>query len=601
MRKHKILITLAFCATVAIMPTHAQLSKITGGLLGSDKEELAEIKEEGKTRSDSQTIAELKEQIEQLKLNEIGYIFELEKTRNVLASDSLREKRQKEIIDSMKQINKGMPLVIEGDTIHYFYTSKGGVSISDRIINTEHNIRVLGKKRNVNPDSIYLYKLEGGKQIEIMYANKVITSVLKDDALWMDMTIDSLAKIERAAIVDAVKILQKRNSILQILKRIGLFVLVVIMQSVFIYITNWAHKKAKFKIGRYAQNKIKPIAIKGYELLTVKRLTQFIMFVFSILRYLIILIQLIITIPILFSIFPQTKSFAMTLFGYIFLPLKSIFLSVINYIPNLFTIIIIYYLVKYMIKGIKFLASEIETERLKIPGFYPDWAMPTFNIIRFLLYAFMIAMIYPYLPGSSSGVFQGISVFVGIIVSLGSSAAIGNIVAGLVITYMRPYKVGDKIKLNDTVGNVIEKTLFVTRLKTSQNEVITIPNSAILSSQTTNFSLSARDYGLIVHSNVAIGYEVPWQTAHEILIKAAKATKGIIEDKDPFVLDLGLEDYYNNYQINVYIDDANKAANIITQLNSNIQDIFLQEGIEIESPLLISERKELPRYKKKDE
>jgi small-conductance mechanosensitive channel len=291
----------------------------------------------------------------------------------------------------------------------------------------------------------------------------------------------------------------------------------------------------------------------------------------------------------------------MTLFGYILTPLKSIFASVIGYIPNLFTIIIIYYLIKFLIRGVKFLASEIEGERLKIPGFYPDWAMPTFNIVRFLLIAFMIAMIYPYLPGSSSGVFQGVSVFVGLIVSLGSGSAIGNIIAGLVITYMRPFRIGDRIKLGEVIGDVIEKTPFVTRLKTPRNEIITMPNSSILSSQVTNLTLSASDYGLIVHANVAVGYEVPWQVAHELLIKAAKATENTIKEREPFVFDLGLEDYYNTYQINVYIDDANKMLKVITDLNSNIQNMFLAEGIDLESPILISERGQSPKYKKKEE
>lgn len=291
----------------------------------------------------------------------------------------------------------------------------------------------------------------------------------------------------------------------------------------------------------------------------------------------------------------------MTLFGYILTPLKSIFASVIGYIPNLFTIIIIYYLIKFLIRGVKFLASEIEGERLKIPGFYPDWAMPTFNIIRFLLIAFMIAMIYPYLPGSSSGVFQGVSVFVGLIISLGSGSAIGNIIAGLVITYMRPFRIGDRVKLGDVIGDVTEKTPFVTRIKTPLNEIITVPNSTILSSQVTNLSLSASDYGLIVHTKITIGYEVPWQVAHEVLMKAAKATEGTMKDKEPFVFETGLDDYYNTYQVFVYIDDARKAPGVITNLNASIQDMLFQEGIDIESPILISERKQSPRYKKKEE
>ena len=122
---------------------------------------------------------------------------------------------------------------------------------------------------------------------------------------------------------------------------------------------------------------------------------------------------------------------------------------------------------------------------------------------------------------------------------------------------MRPFRIGDRIKLGEVIGDVIEKTPFVTRLKTPRNEIITMPNSSILSSQVTNLTLSASDYGLIVHANVAVGYEVPWQVAHELLIKAAKATENTIK-REPFVFDLGLEDYYNTYQINVYIDDANK-------------------------------------------
>jgi small-conductance mechanosensitive channel len=181
---------------------------------------------------------------------------------------------------------------------------------------------------------------------------------------------------------------------------------------------------------------------------------------------------------------------------------------------------------------------------------------------------------------------------VGLIVSLGSGSAISNILAGLIMTYMRSFKAGDFIKLNETEGTVIEKTSFVTRIKTIKNEIVTIPNSFVLSSPTVNYSASALDYGLIIHTKVAIGYEVPWQKAHECLIKAARKTKGVLPDREPFVLDLGLEDYYNHYEINAYILDADHIPLIITELNSNILTVLTEEGIELESPLLMSQRKE---------
>lgn len=158
--------------------------------------------------------------------------------------------------------------------------------------------------------------------------------------------------------------------------------------------------------------------------------------------------------------------------------------------------------------------------------------MPTFHIVRFLLYAFMIAMIYPYLPGSQSGVFQGISVFVGLIVSLGSSTVIGNIIAGLVITYMRPFKMGDRIKLNDTTGDIIEKTPLVTRIRTPKNEVVTVPNSFIMSSHTVNYSTSAREYGLIIHRRYPSVMMFRRQV-NQILIDAALNTPGVVDDPRP--------------------------------------------------------------------
>ena len=355
-------------------------------------------------------------------------------------------------------------------------------------------------------------------------------------------------------------------------------------------LTTWLFNKLKVRIQRLKDTKLRPISIQDYELLDTQKQVNLLVFLASLLRYAVMLLQLILTVPLLFAIFPQTKDLAYKLFSYIWDPIKSIFLGIVEYIPNLFTIFVIWLAVKYLVRLVRYLASEIQSERLKIGGFYADWAMPTFHIVRFLLYAFMIAMIYPYLPGSKSGVFQGISVFVGLIVSLGSSTVIGNIIAGLVITYMRPFKLGDRIKLNDTTGNVIEKTPLVTRIRTPKNEVVTIPNSFIMSSHTVNFSQSARDYGLIIHSEVSVGYDIPWRKTHQLLVEAALNTPGVVDDPRPFVLETSLQDYYPVYQVNAYIKDANQLAQVYSDLHQNIQDRFNEEGIEIMSPHYIATR-----------
>lgn len=367
-------------------------------------------------------------------------------------------------------------------------------------------------------------------------------------------------------------------------KHILYFVLVLLGQFLLFRLSSWLYKKLKNRIQQLKDTKLKPISIQNYEILDTQKQVSLLIFLANILRYLLLFILLVLTIPILFSIFPQTKELAYKIAYYIWNPVKDILEGILGYIPNLFTIIVICLVIKYVIKGIRYLATEIDAGRLKINGFYSDWAMPTYHIIRFLLYAFMIAMIYPYLPGANSGVFQGVSVFVGLIVSLGSSTVIGNIIAGFVITYMRAFKQGDRIKLNDTVGNVIEKTAFVTRLRTIKNEIVTIPNSFIMSSQTVNYTSSARTYGLIIHSEVTIGYDAPWRKVHQLLIDAAKATPGVMPEPAPFVLETALSDFYPVYQINAYIQEANNMTTIYSALHQNIQDYFDKAGIEIMSP-----------------
>jgi small-conductance mechanosensitive channel len=239
---------------------------------------------------------------------------------------------------------------------------------------------------------------------------------------------------------------------------------------------------------------------------------------------------------------------------------------------------------KYFIKLVKYIFSEIEAEKLKLSGFHADWAMPTYSIVKFILYAFMFVLIFPFLPGSDSNIFKGVSVFLGVLFSLGSTSAIANVVAGLVITYMRPFKIGDRIKIGDVTGDVIEKSLLVTRLKTPKNEEITIPNSAILSGNTTNYSTMARNEGLIVHTTVTIGYDVPWKNMYQALLNAADRTELILKEPKPFVLQTSLDDFYVAYQINGYTRNANLQARIYSSLHQHIQDCCNELGIEILSP-----------------
>ena len=578
MRKNRL-----FCLFISLVFTigaSAQLVEKVREFLGDDT-----LKTHSAIRSDSDSanIADMKRELEAARLNEANMRMEMEQLKlQAYAADSVKLAQQKLRIDSLRKFTQGVPVVVEGDTLFYIYAKRGGHTPQQRAVMNATAITELGKRFNLQPDSLYLESSD--IVTDLMYGDKVLASFTDQDGLWEGRTRDQLAADKRHIVVDKLKDMKKEHSLWQLGKRILFFVLVLVGQYLLFWATTWLFKKLKIRIQRLKDTKLKPISIQDYELLDTQKQVNLLIFLANILRYAFMLLQLVLTVPLLFSIFPQTEKLAYQIFSYIWNPVKSIFGGVIDYIPNLFTIFVICLAVKYLVRLVHYLATEVQSDRLKLNGFYPDWAMSTFHIIRFLLYAFMIAMIYPYLPGSDSGVFQGISVFVGLIVSLGSSTVIGNIIAGLVITYMRPFKLGDRIKLNDTTGNVIEKTPLVTRIRTPKNELVTIPNSFIMSSHTVNYSASARTYGLIIHAEVSIGYDVPWRKVHSLLLKAAQATQGVAADPEPFVLETELQDWYPVYQINAYITEADQLAQIYSNLYQSIQDVFAEADVEIMSP-----------------
>ncbi|MCL2193910.1 MAG: mechanosensitive ion channel family protein [Treponema sp.] len=368
--------------------------------------------------------------------------------------------------------------------------------------------------------------------------------------------------------------------------RLGITLVIVAGQALLIWLI-WA-KFFKFlsnKIAESCKGRIKPFRIHKLKLLNPSQVINLIRIGLNALKYLVTALQLYITLPLVFSMFSATRHIAARLFGYILNPLHNILFGTIGYIPNLITIVIIATVTRYVLKGLKFFVVQIENGKLVIPNFYADWAKPTYKILQVLLWAFTVAIAYPYLPGSDSRVFQGVSVFVGIVFSLGSSSAIGNLVAGLVVTYMRPFKIGDRIKINDTVGFVVEKHMMVVRIRTHKNEYVTFPNMLLLNSSVTNYNTSSDENaeGLIIHTEVTIGYATPWQTVHEILIKAALATNYVQKKPLPFVLQTGFDDFYARYQINCYTKEIDKVPRVYTLLNENIQSAFQEAGIDMTS------------------
>lgn len=335
---------------------------------------------------------------------------------------------------------------------------------------------------------------------------------------------------------------------------------------------------------------IRSVRLQSFELITADRIVAVSLWVLRTARVVVSLTVVYFYVPLVFSFFPVTENLSPKIYGYIADPLIQIFRVTVDFIPNFFFILVITFVTKYLLEFVSFLFREIERGTIRFDGFYRDWAQPTYKLVRLGILAFALIMAFPYLPGSGSPAFQGISVFLGVLISLGSSSAISNMVAGVVITYMRPFKTGDRVKIADTMGDVIEKNLLVTRIKTIKNVEITIPNSMVLSSHIINYSSSLDDEGLILNTTVTIGYDAPWPQVHAALIAAAKKTNFVCKDPEPFVFQTALKDFNVAYEINATTKHPNDMALIYSELHKNIQDSFNEAGIEILSPSYASLR-----------
>jgi small-conductance mechanosensitive channel len=285
-----------------------------------------------------------------------------------------------------------------------------------------------------------------------------------------------------------------------------------------------------------------------------------------------------------FSLYPATAGISTTVLDYLLETFSRAGWAVLNYLPSGGFVIIVCLVTYYLLRVLRFLSRLVEAGDLSVGIIHPEMARPTYQLARFVVILFALVVAFPYLPGGKSDAFKGVTIFLGLLLSLGSSSAVTNVLAGLVLTYMRAFRIGDRVKIADTVGDVIQKSLLVTRIRTIKNVEVVIPNGAILTGQVLNYSAMARSSGLILHTTVTIGYDAPWRKVHDLLIQAALTTNGVLSEPKPFVLETGLNDFHISYELNVYTDRPQEIQNIYSGLHQAIQDSFNEGGVEIMSP-----------------
>lgn len=357
-----------------------------------------------------------------------------------------------------------------------------------------------------------------------------------------------------------------------------------LMMVVVFLVGRWGYRKfSRWIEGRIPEH-LEAVEARSFRLVRADQLWNIVRGAVRVTGLIIFTILFYLYLNAVLGLFPWTRALSSNLLGFVIDPIRSIGNAVLAYLPDLVFLILIILIFRYVLKLLNGLFTAISRKRITLRGFEPEWAVPTYRLVRLLVLAFALVLAYPYIPGSDSAAFKGVSIFLGVLASIGSSSIISNVVAGYTMVYRRAFKVGDRVRIGDTLGDVTETRLLVTHVRTPKNEEVVIPNSVILNNEVINYSALAKTRGLILHTSVGIGYEVPWRQVEAMLLLAASRTKGIIASRDPFVLRKALGDFAITYELNVYVNSAANMVALYSALHDNILDVFNEYGVAIMTP-----------------
>jgi small-conductance mechanosensitive channel len=478
----------------------------------------------------------------------------------------------------------GFAVELDGATLFYVREGiPGVVSAQERAIIIAERVREIADDPDIAPKDV---QVENREQDAIVRAGDVVLfTVRPEDTRSPEQTFEAAAQLAadriQTALVDYQAARSTRRLVLggvyAILSTLALIVFLRVVQRAIARLINWiiAISQRGFLGLRLPQMQVVSSRATGYLLRSLVRLLQLILTLFAFYLY----------FPFVLSQFPFTRVVGGRLFAEVLGTLQTIAASFAEYLPNLVILFVIGYVTTSVLGLAKLIIHELGRDE-SCPWFYDEWVEPTIRLATFTIIAFALVIAGPYLPGFGSPSFQGISLFVGALFTLGSSTAVANAIAGLILIYTRAFRLGDVVRVNGILGVVDEKSLFVTRVRTFKQEVTTIPNSSLLNNEVTNLSVIARETerGLVLHTTITLGYDVPWRKVHQVLIEAAIATHHILQEPPPFVLQTSLNDFNVSYELNASTRTPAKIPAIYDQLHQNIQDFCNAADIEILSP-----------------
>lgn len=419
----------------------------------------------------------------------------------------------------------------------------------------------------------------------VILAGKTALMVVTDaDAQLEQTTRENLAALHLARIrqaIDEYRLTRSTDYLIKAaLHAAGATVLLAAGIAVLLLLNRWLDKA----VSRVLKRRVHDVDIQSFEVVRSDTIWKALHGVILAIGIMTIVVSIYAYLQYELALFPWTRSVSNDLLNLSTRAARRLGKSTAEIIPDVLILIIIYFLTRFTLGRVRKFFAAVEQKRVVFTQFEPDWAMPTYKLLRVLILAFAVVVAYPYIPGSQTAAFKGISIFIGLMLSLGSSTSISNLIAGYLMTYRRVFKVGDRVKVGDVVGDVVAVRLQVTHLRTNKNEEVTIPNSQILNSDVTNYSSLAGTKGLILHTTVGIGYEVPWRQVEAMMLTAAGRTAGVLSDPSPFILLTKLGDFSVSYELNVYVRDTEMIGKRYAELHRHIIDVFNEYQVQIMTP-----------------
>lgn len=480
-------------------------------------------------------------------------------------------------------LGRGVEVEFFGRRPFRIWGALGTFAVEDRAARLGARLEAFAQNRDADPATLRI--VDGKDFTTIQSGSLILMSVTDEDALGLGVPRPQAAQryLEtiRAETARYREQLTLKGLTRSALIAAGLVVLLVLLLRALGWAFAWADRRTVAVRRRF----VRPLRIGTAEVISKDRVVRLGRALVAVSRLALSLILVYLFLTAIFGLFPWTQDWSEELLGYALSPLRRLGALVINGAPNVLAIAVIIVVVRWLMRLSDYLFVQVEQGDVVLKNFEPELAEPTRKIAKFLLVILGVMLIYPYTPIVDSPVFQGLTVFLGILFSLGSSTAISNMVAGVVLTYTLAFRVGDRIRVGDTFGDVVEKTFLVTRIRTPKNEDVAVPNAAVLSNHIVNYSRMSREGdGVILHTTVTIGYDVPWPLVHRLMTQAALDTPGIETEPTPFVLQTSLGDFSVAYELNAYTHEVTRMAGLYSGLHRHIQDRFAEAGVEILSP-----------------